>query len=108
TNASVWSAPSNSTSLPSVPPNSGVITKRSALDILRLDEPDGHLLLKRQAVSGSRTVYISVNVCSQPRLNGSAANSAMQPMLYVSTTSQTPGPGQSLDGPPVSFVEGFA
>jgi calcium channel MID1 len=107
TNTSVWSAPSNSTSLPSVPPNSGVITKRSDLDSLEFDdELDGHLLLKRQA-TGSRTVYISVNVCNQPSLNGSA-NSAVQPMLYVSTTSQTPGPGQSLANPPVPFVEGFA
>jgi calcium channel MID1 len=106
TNASVWSEPSNSSSLPSTPPNSGIISQRADLEDVDPKELVG-LLTKRQEGSATRTVYISANVCNQPGLNGSA-NSAIQPVLYVSTTSQTPGPGQSLDAPPVPFVEGFA
>lgn len=117
-NASVWGAAGvKGKGLPST-----VFGRRDNLEVEFLDDKDSRCIHKEEIGCGehaekrqistatSKTVYVSINVCSQPIANSSSTTQVPQLTLFISTSqdNRKPGPDTADKSVEVALTEGFA
>jgi calcium channel MID1 len=70
---------------------------------------DVHDLLRRQATNGTaKTVYISVNTCTQPSANSGQTGTPPQLTLFYSVNESTTSPSLNNNAVKLSFEQGYA
>ncbi|KAF9633942.1 putative calcium channel subunit mid1 protein [Lasiodiplodia theobromae] len=108
-NSSVWGNFSEST--PGLPEINGKkllsrenmereLKKRELEEVEEVEEEgeDGKVVLRKRQSAKTREVYVSMNTCNQPDINGTTTEEAPpQLTLYVSTSDRNTSPGPDAD-----------